>query len=172
MQELDTVLTTATAAIGELYFRLPIASGEATLFERNYCYELYHQMRSAWPAGSEFSLNGEIDKRWHPVIRQLGDAQVIPDLLVHTPGSMDGNHAIIEVKRAGTDLAGIRKDLTTLTRFMQPDIHYPRAVLLIFGGIDPDMIMRAAGDVDYQPGIEIWLHEQVGQPAYRAAVLT
>ncbi len=144
MQELDGVLRNATAALGELYFRLPIEAGEARLFVRNYCYELYHQMRCLWPADCPYSLNGEIDKRWHPVIRELGETQVILDLLAHTPGSMEGNHAIIEVKRASTDARGIRTDLTTLIRFMRPDIHYVRDIYLIFGGVDMDMLRDVA----------------------------
>jgi hypothetical protein len=167
MQDLDAVLTNATAALGELYFRLPVEAGEAKLFERNYCYELYHQMRCLWPADCPYSLNGEIDKRWHPVIRELGEAQVIPDLLVHTPGSMQGNHAIIEVKRATTDADGIRKDLTTLTRFMRDDIHYERGIYLIFGGINPTRVARAAQDEAFDPRIELWLHDRVGEPATR-----
>jgi hypothetical protein len=171
MQELDAILTDATAAVGEHYFRLPIEAGEATLFERNYCYELYHQMRLRWPLGSRYSLNGEVDKRWHPVIRNLGEAQVIPDLLVHTPGSMEGNHAIIEVKRANTDPAGIRKDLTTLTRFMRDDIHYERGIYLIFGGIDPERVARAARGGAFDRRIELWLHDRVGGPAVRVLTL-
>jgi hypothetical protein len=122
-------------------------------------------MRNRWPDDTPYSLNGEIDKRWHPVIGQLADAQSIPDLLIHTPGSMSGNHAIIEVKRATTDADGIRKDLTTLTRFMRHDIHYERGIYLIFGGFNLTRVARAAQNEAFDPRIELWLHDRVGEPA-------
>lgn len=167
MKELDDVLANATASIEELYFRLPIDGGEATLYERNYCYELYHQMRCAWPVDCAFSLNGEIDKRRHPIIGAFEGAQAIPDLLVHTPGSMDGNHAIIEVKRARASAAGIRKDLATLSRFLEPDIHYQRGIYLFFGAVDMGLLHRVAQDAQPHPNIEIWLHRHVGEAARR-----
>jgi hypothetical protein len=166
MQQLNDILVTATSRIAEPYFRLPIDGGQARLFERNYCYELYHQMRREWPDPCEYALNGEIDKRGHPLIRPMGEAQAIPDLLVHTPSHMVGNFAIIEVKTAETNAEGIAKDIRTLARFTRPDIHYQRAILLIFGGIDVGYVQGvAAGAPDHHP-IELWTHDQVGHPAH------
>src|SRR5438105_4632194 len=108
MQELTSLLETATAAIEPSYFRLPIDGGDSVYRERVYCYELYHQMRSRWPRHCSFSINGEIDKAAHPILRLLGADRTKPDLLVHQPGSMAGNYAILEVKSALTRNRGIK----------------------------------------------------------------
>ena len=110
MQELTGILEAATAGIGPTYFRLSIDGGDPIYRERVYCYELYHQMRQRWPSSSEFFLNGEIDKAAHPILRQLGATNTKPDLLIHRPGYMSGNHAIVEVKHCRTSPKGIAKD--------------------------------------------------------------
>ena len=115
MKELTQVLEKATRAIGAGYFCLNIDGGHPIYRERVYCYELYHQMRSLWPPESPFYLNGEVDKRAHPILRELGADNAIPDLLVHQPGNMSGNHAVIEVKNSNVDGEEVTKGLTTLT---------------------------------------------------------
>ena len=100
MEELTQLLQGATGAIEADYFRLNIDGGDPIYRERVYCYELYHQMRTLWPKGSTFRLNGEVDKRAHPILKGLGADHAIPDLLVHRPGTMKGNHAVIEVKKS------------------------------------------------------------------------
>ena len=132
MDELTDVLCAATAAVPPGYFHLQIDDGDPVYRERVYCYELYHQMRCIWPPQTAFYLNGEIDKAAHPILTRLGAAAMKPDLLVHRPGYMEGNHAVIEVKTCRTNNAGIRKDLETLSRFVR-DVQYERALLLVFG---------------------------------------
>jgi hypothetical protein len=100
--------------------------------ERVYCYELYHQMRLHWPTRCPFYLNGEIDKSAHPILTQLGASYAKPDLLVHQPGYMKGNHAIIEVKSSRAVSAGITKDLNTLSVFIN-NVGYQRAIYLLYG---------------------------------------
>ncbi|ATX80701.1 hypothetical protein Ga0123461_2300 [Mariprofundus aestuarium] len=167
MDELSRILKVATAGIEWPYFHLNIDGGDPVFRERVYCYELYHQMRNNWPNESEFILNGEIDKSAHPVLRALGADHVKPDLLVHTPGNMAGNYAIIEVKHS-TENAGIRKDLNTLDLFVRR-VGYRRAIYLIYGqGADAngvEKIMTVAREFHELVPIELWLHHDVGQPA-------
>jgi hypothetical protein len=113
MENLDRILQDATAAVEDNYFRLHIDGADAPIYrERVYCYELYHQMRCRWPAPDNcpFYLNGEVDKRAHPILSKLGVGG-IPDFLVHGPGDMGRNHAIIEVKSSNVRNSGIAGDL-------------------------------------------------------------
>jgi hypothetical protein len=167
MKELDELLIAATAKIDDIYMTLPVDGGPGQFRERVYCYELYHQLRSIWPPDTEYSLNGEVDKRGHPILRALGDAEQTPDLLVHTPGRMDGNHSIIEVKSHLATTGGVRKDLTTLARFRQRDIHYERAIYLIFGRRPrlAHVARIAAAEFPALPRIELWEHLRPGKPA-------
>src|SRR5882757_9488666 len=108
MQELTDLLHTATASIEPGYFHLNVDGGDPVYRERVYCYELYHQMRMRWPKDTPFYLNGEIDKAAHPILTEIGADFAKPDLLVHRPGYMSGNYAIVEVKSPGASSAGIR----------------------------------------------------------------
>ena len=99
MEQFDDILRSATAKIAAEYFQLPIDGGLPIYRERVYCYELYHQMRCLWPEQeTDLRLNGEVDKKAHPVMSQLDMRLAIPDLLVHGPGFMARNFAVIEVK--------------------------------------------------------------------------
>ncbi len=168
MDQLTDVFRAATAAIPPGYFRLQIDGGDPVYRERVYCYELYHQMRSIWPSDTPFYLNGEIDKAAHPILAQLGAAGIKPDLLVHRPGYMEGNYAIIEVKTCRMNKAGILKDLRTLNLFVG-DVGYERAMLLVFGDeVNPelaDQISAIASEFGNLPAIELWFHGAVEHPA-------
>jgi hypothetical protein len=111
MNELTEIIGAATEAIEDRYFHPNIDGGDPVYRERVYCYELYHQMRLLWPANSSYCLNGEIDEAAHPILQELRADYAKPDLLVHQPGQMSGNHAIVEVKTSRGQNAGIRKDL-------------------------------------------------------------
>lgn len=78
MEQLTDILEQSTTHIDGLYMRLPVDGGEGQYRERVYCYELYHQMRSRWPSPCDYSLNGEVDKRGHPIIAALGNAMAFP----------------------------------------------------------------------------------------------
>jgi hypothetical protein len=77
------ILSEASAAVHQNYFRLPVKGTSPAYRERVYCYELYHQMRLRWPypCAPDFPywLNGEIDKRGNPKFKKG-----VPDFLVHT----------------------------------------------------------------------------------------
>ena len=168
MDELTKILRNATGAIERVYFHLSVDGGDPIYRERVYCYELYHQMRLLWPSDCQFLLNGELDKSAHPILGELGVASSKPDLLVHRPGSMSHNHAIIEVKKATTPKHSIRKDLSTLDLFIRK-AHYQRAIYLFFGNeaderIVPKVQSAASGFEQLAP-IELWLHQEAGQPA-------
>jgi hypothetical protein len=164
MNELSELLSNATRAVEMSYFALPIAGGLPAHRERVYCYELYHQLRSIWPGG-RYSLNGEVDKRGHPHLRaRAGLRSAIPDFLVHVPGEMGGNYAIIEVKPFSAAPAGIKKDLRTLTTFVD-HWGYRKAILLIYGGDAGECfarIQRIADDLDDIVPVELWHHAYPG----------
>lgn len=167
MEQLSDIFRAATAAIEREYFRLEIAGGDPIYRERVYCYELYHQMRSRWPDGTRYYLNGEVDKAAHPILSELGISLSKPDLLVHQPGYMEGNHAVIEVKHSAATAYGLKKDLRTLSAFVSK-VGYQRAILLIYGVAAADQvstIRREAAKMKELAPVEIWLHREVGSPA-------
>lgn len=158
---LSGILEQATAAIGDIYYLLPIHGGNPIYRERVYCYELYHQMRLRWePLAREFLLNGEVDKHAYPIMDGAG----IPDFLIHKPGDKDGNDTIIEVKRCAAPTQGIEKDIRTLERFTHK-FGYKRSILLIYGArADQPLVTRVRRTFDRvqaQGPIELWLHPQV-----------
>jgi len=173
--DVDGLLSSATECIGKNYFQLPIDGQDVPIYrERVYCYELYHQMRLAWPEDSEFELSGEVDKSGHPLIRGNNLDRVKPDLLIHIPGNMGGNHTVIEVKPINCSRAGISKDLSTLTAFRRY-AEYKRAVYLFYGDGDLSDIIEKAKEIEFGDRenrielglIEFWWHRRVGEPATR-----
>jgi hypothetical protein len=174
MNELSDLLASATAGIEPGYFRLSIFGGNPVYRERVYCYELYHQMRLRWPEGCAFVLNGEVDKAAHPKLTELGAAGYKPDLLVHTPGDMAGNHAILEVKSVPAARPGYAKDLRTLNVFRKV-VGYARAIYLIYGETltrdDFDRIISGTAKLGLTEPIEIWLHVAPGEPAFCETIL-
>ena len=96
-----------------------------------------------------------------------GADQAKPDLLVHTPGDMSGNYAIIEVKHS-TEKTGVRKDLKTLDLFVRI-VGYQRAIYLIYGNeANAEGVKRieeVADEFEELAPIEIWLHHEVERPA-------
>lgn len=174
MEGFDAILQAATAAVPPEYFRLPVAGGPAIYRERVYCYELYHQLRLLWPDPSDFALNGEIDKSAHPVLTGLGVNGRKPDFLVHRPGAMADNYAIIEVKPCRVSSADIAKDIETLSLF-RGSVGYARAILLVYGDqIGERLLARvhwiAEATEGLQP-VELWLHPRAGQPALHQDML-
>ncbi|WP_398473307.1 methionyl-tRNA formyltransferase-like protein [Tardiphaga sp.] len=173
MDELTEVFTAATRDVGSEYFQLKIDGGDPIYRERVYCYELYHRMRVRWPESTEYYLNGEVDKAAHPILRRMGVGREKPDLLVHKPGYMSGNFAIIEVKSARSDNAGIYKDLCTLRLFLA-QVGYRRAIYLHFGFDNDDIVSRVeqiASSFEKLPPIELWVHSRPGEAANIASTL-
>lgn len=170
MDQLDNILAEATRAMPPIYFNLPIAHGEPVLRERVYCYELYHQMRLRWPSNIGLVLSGEVDKQGHEILRNLGLRAAAPDFLVHTPGDMGGNHAIIEVKSKLATPRGVEKDLSTLSDFVKT-ARYNRAIYLFYGGMRLENVQRTYAKLEDPAPIELWLHAEQGHPAELTAIL-
>ena len=169
MDSLNQILRQATSSIEEMYFRLRIDGGDPIYRERVYCYELYHQMRLIWPDDSCYYINGEIDKAAHPILRKLGADRAKPDFLIHCPGYMEGNYAIIEVKHTEAQRQGILKDIETLSLFINK-VGYKRAIYLFYGYIEPDIISErveeALMDVECESAtFELWLHNNIQSEA-------
>ncbi|MBV5330085.1 MAG: hypothetical protein JZU65_21060 [Chlorobium sp.] len=173
MRELTAIFVEATRHISQSYFHVQVDGGNPVYRERVYCYELYHQLRCLWPSQTDYCLNGELDKSAHPILRRLGADYAKPDLLVHKPGHMEGNHAIIEVKSCRAQLAGITKDLNTLSLF-QTSVGYQRAIYLLFGydvETTAKQVQQTAQTIQGLPPIELWLHVAPGSQATLSAVL-
>ena len=176
MNGLDEIVARATSAIEGEYFQLPIYGGAPIYRERVYCYELYHQMRAIWPSreASPYFLNGEVDKRAHVAMEAVGVNGQKPDFLVHVPGEWSGNFALIEVKSAQSARDDPRKDLQTLALFRDGP-RYERGIYLIYGEeADEQLVERICGasaNVRGAKGVELWLHPQVGTPAFQTVAV-
>ena len=98
------MLNTSRTKFDPHYSRIDVAGSDAAVFgERVYSYELYHQLRNTFCDRFPYKLGGAIDKVSHRLIEPaLGVKK--PDFVVHVPGDMNGNLAIVEVK----SLAGAR----------------------------------------------------------------
>jgi hypothetical protein len=169
MDELNQIIGEASAAIEDRYFRLPLNGGGPVYRERVYCYELYHQMRCQWPPDCQFTLNGEVDKRAHPIIQNFGVANTIPDFLVHVPGNMENNHAVIEVKSCEPSSQAIRVDLQKLNAF-QVEVGYQRGIYLVYGGsaaADVRRIDAVARQLNLRGTFELWIHTASGEAVMR-----
>lgn len=173
--DVDTLIAQATAAISKSYFQLPVAGAEDPIYrERVYCYELYHQLRTVWPKDTDYVLGGEVDKAGHLLVRGNDLDRVKPDFLIHVPGNMGGNHAVIEVKPVVCSKDGVAKDLLTLTAFRR-HAEYERAIFLIYGDGDVPKLVEWAEEIEFNDRgnrvalstIEIWWHRKVGEPASR-----
>lgn len=166
MEELSKILTDATEHVASEYFLVPIDGGNPVQRERVYCYELYHQMRCRW-ANDDFVLNGELDKGGHPKLKQMLGA-LKPDFLVHRPGSMGGNYAVIEVKPAIPSKKALRKDVKSIARLIR-EAKYQRGIYLIYGGANDDQLRErvslAIGECAPGTPIELWHHPWAGAPA-------
>lgn len=173
MDELTDVLMDATCAIEAGYFKLAIDGDAAVYRERVYCYELYHQMRMRWPAGCLYVLNGEVDKSGHLLLRELKLDGFKPDFLIHRPGWMLGNFAIMEVKSQSARSDDIKKDLLALTRFRR-EANYRRAIYLVFGEKARRTLQRirlVANRLDQLADIELWVHTTPGACAEHVETL-
>jgi hypothetical protein len=161
VDEFTSILERATSAVEEKYFRLPIHGGPSIYRERVYCYELYHQMRLLWPPNSAFSLGGEVDKSGHQALKAAGIASEKPDFLVHVPGHMEGNNIIVEVKTSLLKPKGIKKDIKTLSNFVEL-ARYRRAIFLVYGYIEREKLIESVEEqfaqVDEPLRLELWHH--------------
>ncbi len=101
--------------------------------ERVYCYELYHQLRKILGDDYDYMLDGELDKKSHPIFKKKIGAK-IPDFVVHHRGVMEHNLVIIEVKsirNIENDFSNLEKDIGKILEFIkQAEYHY--GIMLIY----------------------------------------
>lgn len=157
--DLNTLICESTGAIYDYYFELPTADDAIELRERHYTYELYHQMRKRWPDNCPLFISGEIDKVKHKYFKDSGAGEPKPDLLIHEPGTMGNNYAVIEVKSQNATKYGIDNDKKKLKTFKKK-IGYTWAIYLIFGRELPRELQNFTSDY-----IDLWWHESSGEPA-------
>ena len=170
MESFCELLEIATGRVPEEYFQLPIDGRDDPVYrERVYCYELYHQLRVLWPDESQYSLGGEVDKAGHPLIRDNGLDNCKPDFLVHIPGNMGGNFAVVEVKPIRSSRQAVQKDIETLANFVT-HAQYEKAIYLFYGNPDHGRGLELASEeVEAQVAvdIELWHHPAPGDQAVR-----
>lgn len=136
-------LLKATALIPPDYFNLQVATTEATIYrERVYCYELYHQLRRVLPIDFPFTLQGEIDKRNHPIISKVCGA-IKPDFLVHTPGNMENSNLVVAEVKSVRNVRKLRKDFKTLRCMTSLENGYFRGISILFGQNNDDAYDKA-----------------------------
>jgi len=76
-------------------------------------------------------VNPEVDKAGHPRLKEIV-GPLKPDLIVHIPGRMDSNLAVVEVKHISATNAAVLKDVRTLKVFLRK-VRYRYAVHLVYG---------------------------------------
>lgn len=140
-----TSLEIAGARIDAHYFQVRVSGAEEPIYrERAYCYELYHQLRVALGDNFEYKLDGELDKKNHPILAGLGARK--PDFVVHVPGEMPRNLVVIEVKPVVTKKSLLEKDLCKLMKFLEAGDYF-RGIMLVYGDGNteiPDWIRHEA----------------------------
>lgn len=130
-------------------------------------------MRTLWTPGTLSRLNGELDKRGHPILSAHALAGAIPDFLVHQPGRVEGNNSIMEVKAERAQPGAIANDLTKLGQF-RIEAGYERAIYLVFGEELTPVLPRIQAVVAKNPppcAIEVWVHAAPDTSAQQAMLL-
>jgi len=101
--------------------------------ERVYCYELYHQLRKLLGDDYQYNLDGELDKKAHPIFKKY-KIEKIPDFIIHYRRDMDYNLAIIEVKPIKSvyeSLSNLKDDLDKIIDFIKI-AKYRYGIMLIY----------------------------------------
>ncbi len=133
-------MSIAASCVRGIYMNIPTAGNDYEIYrERVYCYELYHQLRLQLGDSFDYTLYGEIDKKRHGIIAELvGDKK--PDFVVHDPGNMKRNLAIIEVKPVSVvkNLGDLKNDLNKTLSFMNK-AKYLKGIQLVYGNGETDL---------------------------------
>ena len=124
----------AVNMIDEKYINISIFQLPDKIYrERVYCYELYHQLRRLLGDDYEYMLDGELDKKTHPIIEKNIGAK-IPDFIVHYRSYMEHNLVIIEVKPIKSiddSLSNLKDDLDKIIDFIEI-AEYRYGIMLIY----------------------------------------
>jgi hypothetical protein len=79
-----------------------------------------------------------VDKAGHQLIRGNDLDNAKPDLIIHAPGGMDDNLAVVEIKPASRAREGAAQDLRKLAAFCDPALgRYAGGFFLVYG-LAPD----------------------------------
>lgn len=145
-------------ALSALDYRgdMPVYAHQIKYLERPFAYELYHVLRcrmADWPPDSELRLQAEVDKRYQHIL----EGECAPDFLIHKPGDISENCAVVEIKRALSGLAAAREDQDKLRRFLLPPLSY-RHVIQIIVGHSAELDTVVGGLLDTRHDVE---HESV-----------
>lgn len=169
------LLTRSAAYVDADYFQLPVAELETRTYrERVYSYELYHQLRCRWTDPLVgYTLGGEVDKRGHPLIRGNVLDNIKPDLIVHVPGDMSRNLAVVEIKAHLPERADIRRDVEKLAAFCDPSRgRYACGFFLVYGtpeGECATLVERCLDAIHgvnfYGKPLDLVVHSKQGQDA-------
>ena len=143
----------AVTAVDEAHFLVHRHQGTSVHRERAYCYELYHQLRRLLPEEFRYVVHGEIDKLGHGIMQAAVGRGRNPDFVVHVPGQMNRNLAVVEVKRAGQSTKG---DLGKIANYVR-NARYQHGILLLFG--DRNLRRRLSPD----RRILIYHHRRAGE---------
>ncbi len=166
IREWERLLTLASTRIAAEYFQLPVAATDSAYRERVYTYELYHQLRLLWGSW-RFGLSGEVDKTGHPYFRQGPYARSKPDLLVHVPGDMTSNLAVLEVKPPRDMRRRWLGDLKKLTWYIH-NAQYAGGYFLVYG-VGHEEVRRHIGRLmrsnELASSIKVWVHAAPGEAA-------
>lgn len=110
----------------DYYLLKTVYSEQGVQQERIFCYELYHQLRLKFN-DVKLKLHGEPVKRGHPDFDPI-----IPDFIVHQPGTHENNFVIIEVKGVIIKTE-IIDDLNKIYRSIDnPTTHYQYGIFLLY----------------------------------------
>jgi hypothetical protein len=151
-------LKKAISKVGDEYYTIKtIYDSDGIIRERVFCYELYHQFRNLPPQGFQYAFHGELDKRGHLLFEP--EEQKIPDFLVHTPGTMDENKVIIEVK-GKIDRNDVVNDIKKIFSFLTK-VDYEYGVFLLFNHSFEELQQRippiSLSDIDCQEDANIFI---------------
>jgi hypothetical protein len=113
--------------------------------ERNFAYELYHQMRCN--VKTKLDISGEIekyrlltvkderindDKVWNKFnLNRRNSHRRTPDLIIHTHETPDDNLAVFEIKK-GCNSNGIIQDLSKLIVYTEGRLNYQYGIMVVF----------------------------------------
>lgn len=110
----------------------PIRAHISKYQERVLAYEFYHQLRllmekglCAWDA----FLQAEVSKEYQHIFAE----RTVPDFLIHVPGTLEQDHAVIEVKLAARPLHELRSDQRKLLLFRGEHVRYQYLVQILAG---------------------------------------
>ncbi len=152
------------------YFKVPVSGGKQKYLERVYTYELYHQLRKILEKKGEVStaygpcrIHGEHDKRGHKEIKRVTSKGIIPDLIVHVPGTMKKNLIAIEIKST-RNLGKLKHDLDKLKKLTgRRRGSYSLGFMLIFGDQE-ERVSRRKSLINKYKGdtIKVFWHKKAG----------